>query len=392
MTRGRAAVLAGMAASLVGIGLARFAYTPLIPVVIGAGWFGPGEAAYLGAANLVGYLAGALLAAPIVRRVVATDVVRAMMLAVALSFLACAWKLPFAWFFVWRFVAGFAGGAIMTLAAPIVLAHTPPAMRGRVGGIILTGVGLGVVAAGTLVPLLLGFGVTAAWLGIGAFSLVLTLLAWRAWPPSPLAQAAATGKPPATAWLLSLQYGFCAIGLVPHMVFLVDYVARGLGRGIAAGTVFFLLYGAGALVGPAIAGFVCDRIGVSRTLRYAIPVMAVVVGLPVLSSHDVVIGISSLLAGAYTPGIVSLVLARAQEIATGDPLRHRAIWGAATASYAAFQAVAAYIMAYLFARWPGAYDALFAAGFAALLIAAAIGWLPAMRRSVFSAEPGRSTR
>ena len=56
------AVLSALCASLVGIGLARFAYTPLIPALIAEHWFGPSQAAYLGAANLAGYLAGALLA------------------------------------------------------------------------------------------------------------------------------------------------------------------------------------------------------------------------------------------------------------------------------------------------------------------------------------------
>lgn len=56
--------LSGLCATLVGIGLARFAYTPLIPAIIQAGWFTPSRAAYLGAANLAGYLAGAILARP----------------------------------------------------------------------------------------------------------------------------------------------------------------------------------------------------------------------------------------------------------------------------------------------------------------------------------------
>jgi Uncharacterised MFS-type transporter YbfB len=49
---------AGLCASLVGLGLARFAYTPLIPALIAAKWFSPADAVYLGAANLAGYLAG----------------------------------------------------------------------------------------------------------------------------------------------------------------------------------------------------------------------------------------------------------------------------------------------------------------------------------------------
>ena len=55
------AILAGLCASLVGIGLARFAYTPLIPPLIDAHWFAARDVVFLGAANLLGYLAGTLL-------------------------------------------------------------------------------------------------------------------------------------------------------------------------------------------------------------------------------------------------------------------------------------------------------------------------------------------
>src|SRR2546421_13034900 len=54
------ATVAALSANLVGIGLARFGYTPLIPALVAAGWFTPSAAVYLGAANLAGYLAGAL--------------------------------------------------------------------------------------------------------------------------------------------------------------------------------------------------------------------------------------------------------------------------------------------------------------------------------------------
>ena len=44
------AMLSGTCASLVGVGLGRFAYSPLIPLLITEHWFTPSEAAYLGAA------------------------------------------------------------------------------------------------------------------------------------------------------------------------------------------------------------------------------------------------------------------------------------------------------------------------------------------------------
>src|SRR5712672_4590315 len=75
---------AGLCASLVGLGLARFAYTPLIPALIAAKWFGPAEAVYLGAANLAGYLAGALIARELGARLGAVRTLRAMMVLAAL--------------------------------------------------------------------------------------------------------------------------------------------------------------------------------------------------------------------------------------------------------------------------------------------------------------------
>ena len=55
-------IFAGLSASLVSIGLARFAFTPLIPELIRERWFPPSVVIYLGAANLAGYLVGALAA------------------------------------------------------------------------------------------------------------------------------------------------------------------------------------------------------------------------------------------------------------------------------------------------------------------------------------------
>ena len=61
-------IWAGLCASLVGIGLARFAYTPLIPSLIEAHWFSASAVVYLGAANLAGYLVGALIGRPLAAR------------------------------------------------------------------------------------------------------------------------------------------------------------------------------------------------------------------------------------------------------------------------------------------------------------------------------------
>ena len=371
------AIVAGLCASLVGIGLARFAYTPLIPALIAAGWFAPAAAAYLGAANLAGYLAGALLARRMAQHASAGVVLRVNMLLATAAFFACAVPLPFWWFFIWRFAAGAAGGALMVLAAPTVLAHVPPARRGLAGGVIFTGVGLGIAASGTLVPLLLRAGLSATWCGLGALALVLTVLAWGGWPaartsavPSLERQHRSRFGPALKA--LYVEYALNAVALVPHMVFLVDFVARGLERGIDVGSHYWVLFGLGAVTGPLITGHVADRIGFTRALRLAFVVQAVAVAVPVITVSAAALIFSSLVVGAMVPGVVPLVLGRVHELTPHDDQERQAGWSFATTAFALGQAAAAYGFSFLFAHTGGGYTALFALGAAALVLALAI--------------------
>ena len=371
------AVGAGLCASLVGIGLARFAYAPLLPALIAAGWFAPSAAVYLGAANLAGYLGGALIAGKIAARVGAAAVLAAMMTVATAAFFACATPLSFAWYFSWRFAAGIAGGALMALAAPAVLPLVPVHRRGLAGGAIFAGVGLGIAGSGTLVPLLLRAGPAAAWLGLGAVSLALTLLSWNAWPrqPEPRAAAAADARiaaPQRALWALYASYGLNAVGLVPHMVLLVDFVARGLGRGFAAGAHSWVLFGVGAILGPPITGRLGDRIGFAAALRLALAVQAAAVGMLAVGAGAAGLGLSSIVVGAFVPGVVPLALGRVHELVPHDAAARRRAWAWCTIAFALGQATAAYGLSAVFAQSGGAYRLLFGLGAGALGLALTI--------------------
>ncbi|MGF6985165.1 YbfB/YjiJ family MFS transporter [Paraburkholderia sp. CNPSo 3155] len=373
--------LAGASASLIGIGLARFAYTPLLPAIIGAHWFPASTAAYLGAANLGGYLAGALLAGSMVRVAKPATVLRAMMLLVTIAFVACAVPVSFLWFFVWRLASGIAGGALMVLAAPTILAHVPAARRGFASGGIFTGIGLGIAASGTIVPILLHQGLTWTWLGLAAVSLVLTAVAWNGWPEQAApAHAAAHSRfekapayPRAGLRALYAEYGLNAVGLVPHMLFLVDFVARGLGRGVDAGAEFWVLYGLGAIVGPLAAGHLADRAGFGRALRVAFLVQAVAVAIPAAGLFGPAgLMVSAFIVGAFTPGIVPLALGRVNELLVHHPSAVKDAWSRATTSFAVMQALAAYGLSFVFSSSGGNYPVLYAIGAVALLFALAV--------------------
>ena len=376
---------AGLCASLVGLGLARFAYTPLIPALIAAKWFTPADVVYLGAANLAGYLAGALAARPLAARFGAVTLLRVSMVAVTLSCLACSTPLSFTWFLGWRLASGVAGALIMVLAASTVLPHVGPARRGLVGGVIFAGVGLGVAASGTLVPLLLRSGLAACWYGLAALSALLTLVSWRSWPadttsaarPEP-ARHPSQGRGSRTTRALIVEYGLIAFALVPHMVFLVDYVARELGQGLDAGAGYWVLYGLGAIVGPLLAGHLADRAGFGPAVRLAYLLMALAVVALALGTNTPILVISSIAVGGFTPGIVPLVLGRVHELVPHDAAGQRAVWGHATTSFALGQAAGAYGLSYLLSRGLVSYPTLFVLGGAAAALALAVNLATAL--------------
>ena len=367
------AIFAGLCASLVGIGLARFAYTPLIPPMIEAHWFVASDVVYLGAANLVGYLVGALLGRPLSRRYGARSALRAMMVLTSLAFFACAFPLSVGWFFVWRLLSGVSGGVIMVLAASSVLPHVPAARKGMASGAIFLGIGVGIAMSGTLVPLLLDLGMRATWLGLGVLSLLLTVASWACWPHAvhthpPVGQAAVTMEADARSelMLLYVQYALMAVGLVPLMMFLVDYVARGLGWGSHEAALFWIVYGVGAMIGPMAYGWMSDRLGASATSHLMTWLQIGAVVLMMFSTHHLVLMLATLVIGSYPPGVPPITLARLHRILPGDAHGQNIVWSNATTVFALTQALAGYGYSYLFAQSGGDHRILMGVGAAAL--------------------------
>ncbi|MBP1208395.1 putative MFS family arabinose efflux permease [Duganella sp. 1411] len=371
------AIFAGLSASLVGIGLARFGYTPLIPPLIEAHWFAAQDVVYLGAANLVGYLVGALVGRPLAARLTARATLRVMMMLASLAFFACAFPLSVSWFFVWRLLSGVSGGIIMVLVASTVLPHVPVERRGMASGAIFLGVGVGIAASGTVVPMLLSVGLRETWLGLGALALLLSIASWFCWPGASPVHAAVAGARPAAPPVgarfdlnvLYVQYALMAIGLVPLMVFLVDYVARGLGWGTHTAALFWIAYGIGAIAGPMFYGALTDRIGPTRTSQLALCMQAGVIGLMMFSRNHVLLIAATVVVGSFPPGIVPIVLGRVHQILPGDAHGQSAVWSRATTVFALFQALAGYGYSYLFARSGGDHRLLMGIGAGALLIA-----------------------
>lgn len=376
--------IAAILAIFVGIGLSRFAYSPLIPVLVAEDWFTPAQTGYLGAANLAGYLAGALIGQQVAKRWQAKQALRFMMLAATVAFFASATPISFTWFFLWRFVSGLTGGSLMVLAAPTILPFVPDSKRGLAAGLVFTGVGSGMILSGTLVPALVSFGPAITWCVLGLLSLIATAWAWNSWPTETPVQGApsatngtsrlATFRHPQLVTVYVI-YGLVAVGLVPHMVFLVDFIARGLSRGLDVGGSYWIVFGVGALLGPVIAGRLADSIGFANALRCALAFQIVCVALPVFNTTTAALIVSSLFVGGAVSGTVPLALGRTQEIIT-DPRDRKTAWSVATIVFALGQASAGYLFSYIFAATDGDYSLLFTFGSAAMGLALIVALTP----------------
>lgn len=374
------AIFAGLCASLVAIGLARFAYTPLIPSLIHAHWFAANAVVYLGAANFAGYFIGALLGRKLADRTSKRFMLRAMMLLASASFIACAYPLSLAWFFAWRFGSGFAGAVVMVLVAQTILPLVAQARHGMASGAIFMGIGAGIVASGTLIPLLLPQGLATTWIGLGVLSCVLTALTWRAWPAHAVAASTTGAAAPSSAFtplavrLLYVEYAAVAIGLVPAAVFLVDFVARGLHEGAPHGARYWIAYGIGALCGPLVYGALADRIGFRSALRVGLLLSSVASALLAFQQPPgsaAALAVASLLLGAFTPGVVSLMIGRLHELLPGDHPAQHAAWSRSTTVFALCQALSGYAYSFLFAQMDQPYHAIFLTGVAAFGLALA---------------------
>ena len=395
--------LAGLCSTMIGLGIGRFSYVPLLPLLIDSHWATPAAAAQYAAANLIGYLAGSLSAHALSQRFGVPRSVRGALLVVLLSLLACGLYSGWLWVWTWRFLAGAAGGALMILSAPYVMARVPPSMRGRTAGMVFSGIGVGIVLSGFVVPALGVRHLDAAWYGLAGFVALGMLVAWPRFTehskPIPFATAAAAAAPDAAAsssasanasqantpgasrehkgalvprgalLALLLAYALDGIGYLPHTVFWVEYLVHGLGQPIAMAGAFWALFGIGAALGPLFTGYAADRFGFRHSLVAVFALKAMAVALPLMSNSLPALFASSFFVGALTPGLVAVVSGRLIEIV--GPASHQRSWALLTFVYAILQAAGGYAMASLYGALHS-FPVLFATGAGALALSAMI--------------------
>jgi predicted MFS family arabinose efflux permease len=172
--------------------------------------------------------------------------------------------------------------------------------------------------------------------------------------------------------ILYTQYALMAVGLVPMMIFLVDYVARGLGLGAQQGALFWIAYGIGAIVGPMMYGAMGDRITPLVTSRIAMLGQIAAIAVLVSTSSIPALILATLVIGTFPPGIVPIYLSQIQRILPGNAEKQSAAWSRATTIYALCQALVGYASSWLLAASGGQHRLLFMLAASGLVASLAI--------------------
>ena len=172
--------IAGMFAFATAIGIGRFAFTPLLPMMQKDAGLTLSMGAWLASANYLGYLVGALSAIWI--RLSSTTMLRVALISIVVLTVAMGGTHDPALWVALRALAGVASAWGLIFASSTILPRLVAAGEKRLSGVVFGGVGFGMVLTGATCLIAGGFEWSSSeiWQLLGALALVLTGLAWPA--------------------------------------------------------------------------------------------------------------------------------------------------------------------------------------------------------------------
>jgi len=314
-------MLGGICTLVLTIGIARFAYTPLLPLMQAQAGLSDAAGGWLATANYLGYMSGALLAASLSSLQLKFKLYRTGVVLALISTFWMAQTQDLATWAALRYVAGLSSAAGMLLASGLVLNWLMRHGHRAELGIHFSGIGFGIVVSGLVVMALnrLGLDWAAQWQVFAALGLLLAWPAW-AWVPPPATATATTAgpataanavpAPPPAAWMrLMLAMYFCAgFGFVISATFTVAIAARQSALAHTGGLAWVMV---GLAAVPAVLAWdrIARRIGDLPALLWAFGAQTLSVLLPAFSDTPAWFLLAALLYGGSFIGIVSLTLA-----------------------------------------------------------------------------------
>jgi predicted MFS family arabinose efflux permease len=343
---GDTAIALGLALGpVVAVGLARFAYSLLLPAMRAALGWSFATAGAMNTANAAGYLAGALLAGPLVRRLGARRLFLAGLVITASALAATAASASIVMLIVLRLVAGVSGAAVFIAGAGMAARLGSTASHRRAAlllGIYFAGGGLGIVVSGLAIPpLLAAAGDPAGWRWGWALLGGLAVLALAGAIPAALAAGETASDPANRRWWparhlapLLAAYGLFGAGYIGYITFIVAFLR---GHGARPGEIsgFWVVLGAAAIGGSLAWAPALGRLSAGRGGAATLSVVTAGASVPLISAAPPAAYISALLFGSSFLAVVTAITTSARRFL--QPRHWTAAITALTVAFAAGQ-------------------------------------------------------
>ncbi|WP_079163073.1 YbfB/YjiJ family MFS transporter [Streptomyces canus] len=347
------------------MGVGRFVYTPILPLMHAQAGLSTGAGANLATANYVGYLVGALagILAPVLIR--SRAVLRAALILLTGTLAAMPLTHSTSVWILLRLLAGLASALVFVVAAGSLLHHLrdhPPHLAGWAFG----GVGGGIALSGLLVLVLRSAADwRTAWWAAAVLATLLAAASWNLRPQeAPVAAPDGSGaRPRMRRWFgaLFVSYTLEGVGYIVAGTFLVAAVGQESPGWVGSGA--WVLVGLAAVPSSALWARLGRRWSRPGLLLTALVIQAAGIALPALIGGTAAALGSAVLFGATFIGISSLALA------TGAHLRFPRSVALLTAGYSVGQILGPLVVAPLLHH--GYHGALLLAALTVLVAAAA---------------------
>ncbi len=337
-------ILAGMASLFIAMGVARFLYTPLMPLMQQEQNFGDIWGGTLGTVNFSGYLLGALITIILPAGKIKLYAFRVGIILALISTPMMIFHDQAMVILLSRFLGGISGALAMIIGSSLLLQSLPVKNSLSGMGLNFSGVGIGIAATGAMV-ILFGqkFGADYIWALASIISLPLGLVAWF-WIPKPIISNRA--KPAENILSHKIPWNFIII------ITIIAYFLEGGAYVIDASFLvrifkinpelapfaewIWVMLGLAAI--PASYGWakLGIRLGHLKALLLAYMVQTIGILLPILLPNLFGATIGAIMFGGTFLGIVALTMALGGKFMPSHPAR---LMGAFTAAFGMSQMV-----------------------------------------------------
>lgn len=348
------AAIAGLLVMGCVMGIGRFVYTPILPLMIDDGALDPAQAGFVAGANYLGYLLGALAAAlPLVtrnrRHWVVTGLIASAATGAAMGLFTSIPAMS-----ALRFLSGMASALAMISATSMVMGIFAEHRRPEFIQLHFSGVGAGIALSAILVSLSAsyGFGWQTIWMVSALLAAAMLIPALILMPPAPPHETSAASTPGVAVRstlplrLFILGYGFFGFGYVILATF-INAMARSEPVLQPLEAWIWLIVGLSGIPSLWIWNRIAATKGAGWAYATACLVQALGVGLSVLVISPVALVVSALLLGGTFMAITAIGLARARLMEAANPASTIALM---TASFGVGQMAGPVVAGLLFDR------------------------------------------